>query len=425
MAIYSFNSSIVQRSKGQSSLAHSAYIARATLENKETGEVHDFTKAEGLLFSGIFAPANAPDWAHDREKLWSEVEKKESRANAQTGRKIRIGLPNELTDEQRRQLVTDFVRENFMRKGMVADVNIHAPDQGGDERNHHAHILLTMRGFDENGQWSEYKNGGKGEPWNKKAQLETWRENWEKVANRYLERFGHEARIDHRTLEAQGIERKPTVHKGPSATQQEREGLPSIPGTANQKIKAENKRIAELLKEREAVNKELAQIEKEKTAQAKIKEDNERRRQEIEKKKAKAAQKDVLMYENPGMVSQQRDAQRDFKKRNKSLLKRANSPLQRKDKREDELKSASKEITKRQQEEQRSREQEQRQDKGGFARRKDQAEQKREERSARTEQTDRKQYKTPQEKMKEVFETDYSGGKRSRDRDDWERERER
>lgn len=243
MAEFHFPVGIISRSKGQSSVAHAAYNSRSLLVNEKTGETHDYRRKGGLVCEGIFAPKNAPEWVRNREKLWSEVEKIETRSNSQLGRIIEIGLPHELTGEQRKWLLTDFLRENFVRQGMVVDYAIHAPDRGGDERNHHAHVTLVMRGFDEKGEWSKHKDGGKNRPWNDPNNVSKWRENWASTANRYLERFGHKARIDHRTLEAQGINREATVHLGPAAAALEKRGIRTEKGDINRGIKERNKQL--------------------------------------------------------------------------------------------------------------------------------------------------------------------------------------
>ncbi len=219
MAIFHLSAKVVSRGKGQSAVAKAAYNSRERIEQELTGQVNDFSRKSGLVFSGIFAPKDAPEWAHDRAQLWNEVERFEKRKDAQLAREVEISLPHELTDLQRRQLVTDFVREQFMRKGMVAAVAIHAPDRQGDDRNHHAHILLTMRSIGQEGF------GEKVREWNSREQLEKWREGWERTANRYLERHGHETQIDRRTLAAQGIEREPTQHRGVHAEGMERRGF--------------------------------------------------------------------------------------------------------------------------------------------------------------------------------------------------------
>jgi len=254
MAIFHFSAKMVSRAKGQSAVAKAAYNARDQLTNDQTGEHHDYSRGSGLTFEGIFAPKNAPAWAKDREKLWSEVEGAEKRKDAQLARSIDIALPHELTEEQRRQLVTDFVRENFARKGMVADVAIHAPCKEGDERNHHAHILLTTREIGPDGF------GKKVRDWNSREQMETWRENWARMANRSLERHGHEARIDHRSLEAQGINREPTTHKGPTATQMEREGEASERGDINRAIETRNQERGRLREETLEIDREIEAI---------------------------------------------------------------------------------------------------------------------------------------------------------------------
>lgn len=240
MAIYHFTVGVVKRSQGQSAIAKAAYNARAEIQNDLTGQAHDYTRAQGLLFEGIFAPKDAPEWAKDRAQLWNEAEKAEKRKDAQLARNIELALPYEFTDEQRERLLTDFVRENFVRKGMVADVTMHAPDRCGDQRNYHAHILLTMREIGPDGF-----EGNKAREWNSKEQLQTWRENWERTANRYLERHGHEARIDHRTLNAQGIDQEPEEHLGPTASQLEKQGKPSENGDKNRAIRERNRSRAE------------------------------------------------------------------------------------------------------------------------------------------------------------------------------------
>ena len=236
MAVFHFTARVVSRSKGQSAVHKAAYNARTQLHDDRHGRVTKNYENEGeLLFSGIFTPKNAPAWTQDREQLWNRAEAAEKRKDAQTAREVEIALPHELTDQQREWLVKDFVREQFVRKGMIADVAIHAPDPEGDERNYHAHILLTTRGLEGEAF------GKKNREWNSKAQLQEWREAWAKTANRYLERFGHEERIDHRTLEAQGIDREPTLHLGPNAAAMEARGIETERGEQLRAIEERNR----------------------------------------------------------------------------------------------------------------------------------------------------------------------------------------
>ena len=219
MAIYHFNAKVISRSAGRSAVASAAYRASDKLVNEREGIKHDFTKKQGVIFSEILAPENAPDWVYDRNQLWNNVERSERRKDAQLARDITLALPHELTILQREELVKNFVKEKFVNQGMIADVAIHLPDGKGDDRNHHAHIMLTMRDINKDGF------GAKNRSWNDKALLTDWRKSWEQSVNQQLERHGHHEQISSDTLEAQGINRLPTKHLGVTATQLERKGV--------------------------------------------------------------------------------------------------------------------------------------------------------------------------------------------------------
>ena len=107
MAIYSFNAKVISRSAGQSAVATAAYNARQKLTDERTGEVKDYSRGNGLIFSGIYAPKDAPEWANDRAELWNHAEAAEKRKDATIARNYLIALPHELTDEQRRYAVQD------------------------------------------------------------------------------------------------------------------------------------------------------------------------------------------------------------------------------------------------------------------------------------------------------------------------------
>jgi ATP-dependent exoDNAse (exonuclease V) alpha subunit len=253
MAIFHMSAKTVSRGKGQSAIAKAAYNSRDQIRDEQTGQVKDYARTAGLMFSAIFAPQDAPAWTHDRAALWNAVELAEKRKDAQLAREITLGLPHELTDQQRKQLVTDFVREQFQRKGMVADVNIHAPGGKGDDRNYHAHILLTMREVGPEGF------GPKAREWNSREQLENWREAWERTQNRYLERHGHEARVDRRTLEAQGIDREPTTHLGPHAHgMEQRKGIETERGNIHRDTFTSEQETAKLKRELALVERQIA-----------------------------------------------------------------------------------------------------------------------------------------------------------------------
>ena len=212
MAIYHFSAQVISRSQGRSSVAAAAYRSSEKLLDERTGEVHDFTRKSDVLEKEILLPKDAPDWMGDREKLWNAVETAETRKDAQLSREINVALPKELNTEQNWNLLKDFVQKEFVDQGMVADVAFHRGHKGGEEQPH-GHVMLSMREVTPEGF------GGKVRAWNNKELLATWREHWAEHCNRELARQGFDFRIDHRTLEAQGINLEPQSKIGPKVSQ--------------------------------------------------------------------------------------------------------------------------------------------------------------------------------------------------------------
>ena len=197
MAIYHLRASVISRSAGRSATAAAAYRSATEIEDWRTGLSFDYAAKRGVEHTEILAPDHAPDWVQDRSELWNRVEKSETRKNSQVAREVRVALPDELSHEERVELVRGFCQSAFVDRGMVADIAIHAPGKEGDERNHHAHIMVTTREIDAEGFTTKNRD------WNGKDVLEGWRSSWAEVSNEALERSGLDERIDHRTLEAQ------------------------------------------------------------------------------------------------------------------------------------------------------------------------------------------------------------------------------
>ena len=231
MAIYHFSAQIISRSTGRSSVAAASYRAGEKTKNERDGILHDYTKKSGVVHTEIMLPESAPSEYADRSTLWNAVEKSEKRCDAQTAREIDIALPVELNLKENIELVREYIKDNFVSHGMCADFAIHDTGSG----NPHAHIMLTTR---------EITNAGfgkKNRDWNDKSRLEVWRENWANICNERLKQKGLNTRIDHRTLEAQGIDREPTMHIGATAQAMERRGLDSDRVRENREIIAGNK----------------------------------------------------------------------------------------------------------------------------------------------------------------------------------------
>jgi Ti-type conjugative transfer relaxase TraA len=176
------------------------------------------------------SPAGAPAWVHDREMLWNRVEAGERRKDSQLARAIEIGLPVELSHAESVALVRDYIAQEFVSKGMIADFSICR----NDPNNPYVQILLTLREATPSGF------GPKMRHWNRKANLIEWRSAWAERANQHLARAGHVVRIDHRTLEAQQIELTP----GRKGVGRWTQGEQTLPSHLKERV-AEQQRIAQ------------------------------------------------------------------------------------------------------------------------------------------------------------------------------------
>lgn len=219
LAIYRLAADIIRRSAGRTVTAAAAYRAGLLIFDERTGLSFDYGRRRGIVEAAILAPAYAPAWMRDRARLWNGVEHSEKRKDAQLAREIVLALPHELTHAEHRDLVHRFARAAFVDAGMVADLALHLPGRAGDQRNHHAHILLTMRAIE--GE----SFGPKVRAWNDAALLEQWRALWAGHVNRALELAGEKARVDHRSLTTQGIGRRPQIHLGRAVIEMTARGI--------------------------------------------------------------------------------------------------------------------------------------------------------------------------------------------------------
>lgn len=203
MAIYHFTAKVIRRSHGRSAVAAAAYRAGESLLDEERERTFDYSYKAEVIHSEIMLPEPAPKWMQERQRLWNAVEAREQRPDAQVAREVEFALPQELGQSAAIGLARDFVRAEFVERGMVADLNIHwEPD------NPHAHVLLTMREITPDGF------GRKVREWNQVALLREWRQHWAERANERLHELGLDLRIDHRSYREQGIELEPTSHLG-------------------------------------------------------------------------------------------------------------------------------------------------------------------------------------------------------------------
>ena len=319
MAIYHLEAKVVGRGAGRSAVAASAYLSCSRLYNDYDGIQHDYTKKQGLVWQEVFLPEYAPQEWQDREKLWNAVEEVETAKDSRLAREFVVALPIELNREQQIELLQDFIREQFVSDGMCADAAIHDTDghnphahilltvrpldeQGRWQYKTEKEYLCVRngeeRGFTaaefklaQNEGWEKqypYKVGKKkvymtpsiaeaqglvradkhpkstrygrqnpiSERWNSEEQFVEWRKAWADVSNRYLERYGHDERIDHRSNAARGLDEIPTIHEGVTARALERKGVIADRCEINRQIKADNA----LLRELKAEIKKLAAL---------------------------------------------------------------------------------------------------------------------------------------------------------------------
>ena len=309
MAIYHLEAKVISRGAGRSAVAAAAYMSCSQILNDYDGVQHDYTRKQGLVWQQIFLPEYAPPEWYDRGTLWNAVEENEKTKDSRLAREFVVALPIEMGEAEWESLLTEFIKDNFVADGMCADVCIHDTDGHNphahimvtvrplDEKGKWQYKTekeyLCVRDGEEMGftgaefkqaqreGWEkqyQYKVGRKKEymapsaaeaagyerasktpkstrfgrqnpiaaRWNSEEQLVLWRSAWADVTNRYLERVGAEARIDHRSHAERGLLEQPTIHEGVTARAMEQQGFIADRCELNRQIKADNKLLREL-----------------------------------------------------------------------------------------------------------------------------------------------------------------------------------
>jgi len=250
MAIYHLSMQIISRSKGQLAVAAAAYRSGEKLHDERTDE-QKFYARNVQPENMILTPSNAPEWMKDRNRLWNEVEKVEKRKDSQLARELNIALPIELNHDQQKELIQSFVQNEFVQKGMIADIAIHRDDAN----NPHAHIMLTMRNLDQDGfgkknrdwnaDFANAKENNRGYVKNSESCLSI-REQWANYANQALEQVQINERITHLSHENRGLETLPMVHLGHVAHDMEKKGKKTERGQINRDRQDYNKAVIDL-----------------------------------------------------------------------------------------------------------------------------------------------------------------------------------
>ncbi len=236
----SFNN--ISAGKKRSAIASASYRSGEKLYD-EREERNYFYPRDVKPETMILVPTNAPSWAKNRERLWNEVERKDRKVNSRYAKEFNIALPIELKNNEQKKLLQEYVQENFVDEGMVADIAIHREHI----QNPHAHVMLTNRPFNQDGTWglkckTQYVKDAKGRQlytksgfkkqrkiwlvdWDKKEKITEWRRNWAIKVNQLLAQKELPDRISEKTLIAQGINEVAMKHVGVNGKQHERKAF--------------------------------------------------------------------------------------------------------------------------------------------------------------------------------------------------------
>lgn len=239
MAIYHLTVKTGSKKGGQSAAAKAGYISRTGKYAKDRDEVLHIES--GNMPSWATAGLRSERSKAAARKYWQAADEHE-RANGVLFREVEFALPRELTLEQQIEVARQFAEELSTVKGgkLPYTLAIHA----GKGENPHCHLVLSERindGIERiPKQWFKRSNNKEPERGGARkadigSQRKKWliqtRGKWAELANKALARAGVDARIDHRSLEAQGIERAPQVHLGPQVAAMEIKGEETRRGT--------------------------------------------------------------------------------------------------------------------------------------------------------------------------------------------------
>ena len=239
MAVYFLNLKTFGRSGGSSAVSAAAYRSGERIRDERTGRTYDHSDREDVLHKEILVPSRFAgsdmSWAGDRATLWNAAESAESRKNARVAREYLVALPVELDAAQRLTLVRGFSRELTERYQFALDLTVHEPRRfpGSDPRNFHAHLLATTREATPQGLAAkttlELNDSTRRELGLEPVihELLHVRERWASVTNEALRDANIDARVDHRSLAAQGIDREPYPYIPRAAYEMERHGYRS------------------------------------------------------------------------------------------------------------------------------------------------------------------------------------------------------
>ncbi len=250
-----------------SGASHVQYIERGgRFKTEKYGEIGEIERG------------NLPDWAKGSAAHFFAAADSHERANGNAYREFELALPVELSDIERGALVREFVAEQIGDRHAYAWA-IHEP-QG---HNPHVHVMFSERLRDgiERGPEQYFKRANAKNPergghaksdrfTNSQGPeaVQALRARWAEMQNAALERAGVEARVDHRSLEAQGIDREAMQHRGPAVSGIEARGKEAEVSVRREAERAERQQARE--PERLAVEDEVRVVTRQEMAAQKM-----------------------------------------------------------------------------------------------------------------------------------------------------------
>lgn len=241
MAIFHCQVKPISRGAGRSAVASSAYRSAEIVVDQQTGQTYDYTKKSRVLETAILTPDNHPI---SRQDLWNLAAQSEKRIDSREAREFELALPHELPRAESIALANKFAKmlvDNFQ---VAADVCIHKSG-AGDDKNIHAHVMITTRRFEAGHlhektrlEQEDKKLKEQGLPTGKQ-QITLIRKKWAEICNEKLQEHGIN-QISHLSLKDQKIERLPQIHLGQHAAAMERRGILTDKGNRNRSILEES-----------------------------------------------------------------------------------------------------------------------------------------------------------------------------------------
>ncbi|MDR2781482.1 MAG: AAA family ATPase [Holosporaceae bacterium] len=219
MAIYSLHVGFVSRSSGRSAVQSAAYICGENLHEERRDKMADYSKkAKNVAFVATLAPEQS---RYKGLEVWNAVENFEDnyadkhfkdenarikfKKSAQTAQTVVVALPNEFSLATSKELLEKFINTRFVSRGLITTYAIH-----NSEGNSHAHLQISRRAINENGDFLERKDR---EICTRAALLET-RKLWADMTNEFLARDGLKERITEKSFADLGINLEATKHRG-------------------------------------------------------------------------------------------------------------------------------------------------------------------------------------------------------------------